>query len=212
LAFHRIHSEYSANSLAFRGAFLSGARPERAQRTVGVLRVLGADRGRAGAFRHIHAAFPAISVAVRSSFLNKAGPGSTQRTDPILTAPGAERDREMAFRRIHTLFFAFAAAAPRHFRGISERWRPPEHPMGQNLRILSNSHRIRREAPIKQLAQQGICNSKGAREARHHAGLRHNPRGRLTLNQRVQGSSPWGLTILHLVAGTSLTTTSCIVF
>jgi hypothetical protein len=194
MAFQHIHSAFPAIFVAFQSAFQSGARAERAQHTVAVLRVLGTDRGRAVAFRHIHTEFPAISVAVPSPLPSHVGPASTQHTDAILTALSAGRDHEGEFRRIHAPFFAFVAAVPSHFRSISKLCRPGEHPVGPILRILWNSHTILPETPMKQLAQRGFRISEGAREARQHAGLWHIPQGRLTLNQRVQGSSPWGLT------------------
>src|SRR5215469_10160391 len=71
-----------------------------------------------------------------------------------------------------------------------------------NAKILPftvDFRRMMREAIIEQqLAHLGFLASNGAGKARYEAGSRHFTICRLTLNQRVQGSSPWGLTITKL--------------
>ena len=63
-----------------------------------------------------------------------------------------------------------------------------------SLRIGTNFRTIRPRVTVKQLAYWGSGARGRAREARQRAGWRHVTTHRLTLNQRVQGSSPWGLT------------------
>jgi hypothetical protein len=62
------------------------------------------------------------------------------------------------------------------------------------LRIATISRKIEAGVTVEQLAHWGSRASKGTCESRHGASSRHFTTRRLTLNQRVRGSSPPGLT------------------
>ena len=83
-------------------------------------------------------------------------------------------------------------------RQHSQAWRGMaghSTPIAPNsLRIGTIFRTIRPRVTVKQLAYWGSDAARKAREARQRAGWRHVTTHRLTLNQRVQGSSPWGLT------------------
>jgi hypothetical protein len=87
----------------------------------------------------------------------------------------------------HELVSRAFAAISRHFGQLGSYF---EH----ILRIAANFRRIEAGVTVEQLAHLGFSASKGTRQARRRAGSRHFTTRRLTLNQRVRGSSPRGLT------------------
>src|SRR5258708_27090118 len=98
--------------------------------------------------------------------------------------------------------YAFGAIS-RHFGQLGSYF---EH----ILRIAANFRRIEAGVTVEQLAHLGFSASKGTREARRRAGSRHFTTRRLTLNQRVRGSSPRGLTTLYMGVGWHPTPRSCV--
>ncbi len=64
----------------------------------------------------------------------------------------------------------------------------------QSLHIRANFRTIGPRMTVKQLAHWGSGARRRVREARQRPGWRHVTTHRLTLNQRVRGSSPRGLT------------------
>jgi len=103
----------------------------------------------------------------------------------------------------HELVSRAFGAISRHFGQLGSYF---EH----ILRIAANFRRIEAGVTVEQLAHLGFSASKGTREARRRAGSRHFTTRRLTLNQRVRGSSPRGLTTLHMGVGWDPTPISCV--
>jgi hypothetical protein len=94
----------------------------------------------------------------------------------------------------HELFSRAFAAISRHFGQLGINF-------AHILRIAANFRRIEAGVTVEQLAHWGFSASKGTREARRRAGSRHFTTRRLTLNQRVRGSSPRGLTTRYGTLG-----------
>src|SRR5258708_6388370 len=82
----------------------------------------------------------------------------------------------------------------REFVAISQHSGQLGVQFGDILRIRTNFRRIEAGVTVEQLAHWGFGASKGTRQARRRAGSRYVTTRRLTLNQRVRGSSPRGLT------------------
>jgi hypothetical protein len=82
----------------------------------------------------------------------------------------------------------------REFVAISQHSGQLGVQFGDILRIRTNFRRIVAGVTVEQLAHWGFGASKGTCQARRRAGSRHVTTRRLTLNQRVRGSSPRGLT------------------
>jgi len=82
----------------------------------------------------------------------------------------------------------------REFVAISQHSGQLGVQFGDILRIRTNFRRIEAGVTVEQLAHWGFGASKGTRQARRRAGSRHVTTRRFTLNQRVRGSSPRGLT------------------